>query len=126
MALYNTQKNIRYLRSFFVNCVMAVHAKEKINTSPGKDVYLWRIDSGTMQAINHDSVDEVASVSWSNDGVYLADSTDGSDTQLYDVVKNAIVCYICGQDGALALIGLDPLFSTNINLSINKVSMKCY
>lgn len=70
----------------------------------GKAVYLWRADSGAMQQLNHDSEDQVTSLSWSDDGVYLAVGTGGGDTQLYDVVENTRLRTMSGQDDRICAL----------------------
>ncbi|ORE21008.1 WD40 repeat-like protein [Rhizopus microsporus] len=73
----------------------------------GKSVYLWSADNGTIQALNYDYDDPVASLSYSADGAYLAVGTTKGDTQIWDVQANKKLRSMKGQDCRVGVLSWD-------------------
>lgn len=53
-----------------------------------QSVYLWNADNGSIQDLNYKGDDPVTSLSWSDDGSYLAIGIESGDTQIWDVESN--------------------------------------
>lgn len=73
----------------------------------GKAIYLWNADNGTIQALNYNYDDQVASVNWSGDGSYLAVGTTGGDTQIWDVQSNTRLRTMNGQNCRIGVLSWD-------------------
>ncbi|KAG0746756.1 hypothetical protein G6F57_008077 [Rhizopus arrhizus] len=73
----------------------------------GKSVYLWSADNGTIQALDYDLDETVASLSYSADGTYLAVGTSSGDTQIWDVQKNKKLRSMRGQDCRIGVLSWD-------------------
>ncbi|KAL7330182.1 WD repeat-containing protein slp1 [Mucor circinelloides] len=73
----------------------------------GKAIYLWNADNGTIQALNYNYDDQVASVNWSGDGSYLAVGTAGGDTQIWDVQSNTKLRTMHGQNCRIGVLSWD-------------------
>ncbi|KAI8076569.1 WD40-repeat-containing domain protein [Gilbertella persicaria] len=72
-----------------------------------KAVYLWNANNGTIQALNYNDEDTVASVSWSGDGSYLCVGTTTGDTQIWDVQANTKLRSMRGQKGRIGVVAWD-------------------
>lgn len=73
----------------------------------GKAIYLWNADNGTIQALNYNTDDQVASVNWSGDGSYLAVGTTSGDTQIWDVQSNTKLRSMTGQNCRIGVLSWD-------------------
>ncbi|OAC98517.1 hypothetical protein MUCCIDRAFT_129777, partial [Mucor lusitanicus CBS 277.49] len=73
----------------------------------GKAIYLWNADNGTIQALNYNNDDQVASVNWSGDGSYLAVGTAAGDTQIWDVQSNTRLRTMNGQNCRIGVLSWD-------------------
>lgn len=73
----------------------------------GNSIYLWNADNGTIQALNYDYDDAVASVAWSGDGTYLSVGTTKGDTQIWDVQSNTKLRSMTGQDCRIGVLSWD-------------------
>ncbi|CEP08699.1 hypothetical protein [Parasitella parasitica] len=73
----------------------------------GKAVYLWNADNGTIQALNYNYDDQVASVNWSGDGTYLAVGTSSGDSQIWDVQSNTKLRSMTGQNCRIGVLSWD-------------------
>lgn len=78
-------------------------SKNVVAIALDRSVYLWNADNGSITALNYQSREDdgeyVASLSWSNDGAYLAVGTSLGDTQIWDVERNMHVRTMRGQQG---------------------------
>ncbi|KAK9767417.1 WD repeat-containing protein slp1 [Basidiobolus ranarum] len=69
-----------------------------------KNIYLWNADTGDVSGLCETaSSDLITSLSWSNDGAYLAVGTDEGDTQIWDIESST---KIRSMPGHLARVGV--------------------
>ncbi|CDS08414.1 hypothetical protein LRAMOSA09776 [Lichtheimia ramosa] len=69
-----------------------------------RSIYLWNANDGTIQTLNYQSNDPVASLSWSADGAFLAVGTCDGATEIWDVEANQRLRSMTGHQSRVGVL----------------------
>ncbi|KAI7881407.1 WD40 repeat-like protein [Lichtheimia hyalospora FSU 10163] len=69
-----------------------------------RSIYLWNANDGTIQTLNYQSNDPVASLSWSADGAFLAVGTCDGATEIWDVEANQRLRSMAGHQSRVGVL----------------------
>lgn len=69
-----------------------------------RSIYLWNANDGTIQTLDYQSNDPVASLSWSADGAFLAVGTCDGATEIWDVEANQRLRSMTGHQGRVGVL----------------------
>lgn len=102
-----------YLADDYYHNVLDWSSTNVVALALDKAVYLWNADNGTIQALNYNNDDQVASVSWSSDGSYLAVGTTKGDLQVWDAQSNKKLRSMSGQNCRIGVLGWNKFSVTS-------------